>query len=165
MTSRSRARSFQARQAPLSSSRTMLPFKRLAAGCLVMFFQQFMVRSAMIYYAPTIFGQLGLSGNTTYLLATGVYGSVGTLSTLPAVFLINKVGRRCLLMCGALDMCISLVIVGSVIGTYGSDLTKHGRPGRYCVHKHLRYQLLILVRADCCRRKSSTWAPGPWRWL
>lgn len=79
----------------------------------------------MIYYAPTIFGQLGLSGNTTSLLATGVYGIVNTLSTLPAVFLIDKVGRRPLLMCGALGTFISLVIVGAIIGAYGSELTSH----------------------------------------
>jgi hypothetical protein len=43
---------------------TWARFKRLAIGCCVMFFQQFMGCNAMIYYAPTIFGQLGLDGNT-----------------------------------------------------------------------------------------------------
>jgi MFS family permease len=77
--------------------------------------------NAMIYYAPEIFAQLGLSGNTTSLLATGVYGIVNTLSTLPALVLIDKVGRRPLLMCGAIGTFISLVIVGGIIGAYGSD--------------------------------------------
>jgi hypothetical protein len=69
-------------------------FKRTAIGCCVMFFQQFIgcnvcsplhsspglaskltyTYQAIIYYAPTIFSQLGLSGKTTGLLATGVYG-------------------------------------------------------------------------------------------
>ncbi|GAB1205908.1 hypothetical protein APSETT445_004587 [Aspergillus pseudonomiae] len=44
---------------------TWARFKRLAIGCCVMFFQQFMGCNAMIYYAPTIFAQLGLDGNTT----------------------------------------------------------------------------------------------------
>ncbi|POR37840.1 Regulatory protein GAL4 [Tolypocladium paradoxum] len=85
----------------------------------------FMGCNAMIYYAPTIFGQLGLSGSTTSLLATGVYGIVNTLSTLPAVFLIDKVGRRPLLMCGALGTFVSLVTVGAIVGAHGSDLTSH----------------------------------------
>ncbi|OJA20529.1 hypothetical protein AZE42_01613 [Rhizopogon vesiculosus] len=51
-------------------------FKRLAIGSLTMFFQQFIGCTAIIYYAPTIFGQLGLNPNTTSLLATGVYGVV-----------------------------------------------------------------------------------------
>jgi hypothetical protein len=66
-----------------------LSFRRLAIGCCTMFFQQFMGCNAMIYYAPTIFGQLGLSGKTSSLLATGVYGIVNTLSILPALFLID----------------------------------------------------------------------------
>ncbi|THC88358.1 hypothetical protein EYZ11_012195 [Aspergillus tanneri] len=104
-------------------------FKRLAIGCCVMFFQQFMGCNAIIYYAPTIFAQLGLDGNTTSLLATGVYGIVNCLSTLPALFLIDKVGRRVLLMFGATGTCISLVIVGAIIGAYGTDLVNHTSAG------------------------------------
>ncbi|KAF9638172.1 putative d-xylose-proton symporter protein [Lasiodiplodia theobromae] len=104
-------------------------FKRLAVGCCVMFFQQFMGCNAIIYYAPTIFAQLGLSGKTTSLLATGVYGIVNTLSTLPALFLIDKVGRRPLLMCGAAGTFVSLVIVGGIIGGYGSALVEHKAAG------------------------------------
>lgn len=79
--------------------------------------------------APTIFAQLGLSGKTSSLLATGVYGIVNTLSTLPALFLIDKVGRRPLLMCGALGTFISLVIVGGIIGGFGSTLVSHKAAG------------------------------------
>ncbi|KAL3461871.1 general substrate transporter [Aspergillus heterothallicus] len=104
-------------------------FKRLAIGCCVMFFQQFMGCNAIIYYAPTIFGQLGLDGNTTSLLATGVYGIVNCLSTLPALFFIDKVGRRVLLMAGATGTCISLVIVGGIVGAYGSSLVEHKSAG------------------------------------
>ncbi|RHZ60145.1 hypothetical protein CDV55_103989 [Aspergillus turcosus] len=104
-------------------------FKRLAIGCAVMFFQQFMGCNAMIYYAPTIFGQLGLDGNTTSLLATGVYGIVNCLSTLPALFWIDKIGRRPLLMLGATGTCISLAIVGGIVGAYGSDLVNHKSAG------------------------------------
>ncbi|GIJ87310.1 hypothetical protein Asppvi_006216 [Aspergillus pseudoviridinutans] len=113
----------------LSFLTTWARFKRLAIGCSIMFFQQFMGCNAMIYYAPTIFGQLGLDGNTTSLLATGVYGIVNCLSTLPALFLIDKVGRRPLLMSGATGTCISLAIVGGIIGAYGSDLVNHKSAG------------------------------------
>ena len=108
---------------------TWSSFRRLSIGCCVMFFQQFMGCNAMIYYAPTIFSQLGLSGTTTSLLATGVYGIVNTLSTIPAVILIDKVGRRSLLMCGAMGTFISLVIVGAIIGAYGSSLVSHKTAG------------------------------------
>ncbi|KAJ9490406.1 hypothetical protein VN97_g2840 [Penicillium thymicola] len=104
-------------------------FRRLAIGCIVMFFQQFMGCNAMIYYAPTIFAQLGLDGNTTSLLATGVYGIVNCLSTLPALFFIDKVGRRPLLMAGAAGTCISLVIVGGILGGFGSSLVSNKSAG------------------------------------
>ncbi|KAI5460216.1 general substrate transporter [Mariannaea sp. PMI_226] len=104
-------------------------FKRVFIGCAIMFFQQFMGCNALIYYAPTMFKQLGLSGNTSGLLATGVYGIVNTLSTLPALFLIDKIGRRPLLMAGAAGTCISLAIVGGIVGGYGSSLVSHKSAG------------------------------------
>lgn len=104
-------------------------FRRLAIGCCVMFLQQFMGCNAIIYYAPTMFAQLGLYGKTAGLLATGVYGIVNTLSTLPALFLIDRVGRRPLLMCGAVGTFISLVVVGGIIGGYGDSLRTHKSAG------------------------------------
>jgi hypothetical protein len=50
---------------------------------------------------------------------------VNTLSTLPALFLIDKVGRRPLLMCGAFSTSVSLAVVGGIIGGYGSSLASH----------------------------------------
>ncbi|KAG4413657.1 hypothetical protein IFR04_013197 [Cadophora malorum] len=108
---------------------TFSRFKRLAIGCCVMFFQQFMGCNAMIYYAPTMFASLGLDGNTTSLLATGVYGIVNCLSTIPALLFIDRVGRRPLLMSGAAGTCISLVIVGAIIASYGSTLSDHKAAG------------------------------------
>lgn len=104
-------------------------FRRLAIGCLIGFFQQFMGCNALIYFAPTIFGQLGLTGGTTSLLATGVYGIVNTLSTLPALFLIDRVGRRPLLMYGAAGTFVSLVIVGAMLSAYGDSLPAHPAAG------------------------------------
>lgn len=86
-------------------------------------------RTAIIYYAPTIFGQLGLTGKTGDLLATAIYGIVNTLSTLPVLFLIDKLGRKPLLLCGAARTFISLVIIGGVIGGYGDTLKDHPAAG------------------------------------
>jgi len=104
-------------------------FFRLLIGSGTMFLQQFMGCNAIIYYAPTMFRQLGLSGKTSGLLATGVYGIINTLSTLPAVFFIDRVGRKPLMMCGAAGTFISLVIVGGIIGGYGDSLVNNKAAG------------------------------------
>jgi len=54
---------------------------------------------------------------------------VNTLSTLPALFLIDRIGRRPLLLSGAAGTFISLVIVGAVIGAYGDTLKDHPAAG------------------------------------
>ena len=51
-------------------------FYRVAIGTLTMFFQQWTGVNAILYYAPTIFQELGLTGSTNSLLATGVVGIV-----------------------------------------------------------------------------------------
>jgi MFS family permease len=78
-----------------------------------------------------MFSQLGLSGKTSGLLATGVYGIVNTLSTLPALFLIDRVGRRPLLMCGAVGCAISLAVVGGIIGGFGEEGLRYNKAAGY----------------------------------
>lgn len=54
--------------------KTMPMFRRVIVSTVTMFFQQWTGINAVLYYAPSIFGALGLSSNTISLLATGVVG-------------------------------------------------------------------------------------------
>jgi len=56
-------------------------FKRVIISVLTMLFQQWTGINAILYYAPTIFGDLGLSSNSVSLLATGVVGIAMFLAT------------------------------------------------------------------------------------
>jgi MFS family permease len=56
-------------------------FKRVVIATLTMFFQQWTGINAILYYAPTIFGGLGLSSTSITLLATGVVGIVMFIAT------------------------------------------------------------------------------------
>ncbi|KAF2103767.1 MFS transporter [Rhizodiscina lignyota] len=57
--------------------------------------QQWTGTNAINYYAPTIFTDLGVTGNANSLLATGVYGIVKMSScALFIVFLADTLGRR-----------------------------------------------------------------------
>lgn len=54
---------------------------------------------------------------------------MNTLSTIPALILIDRIGRRKLLMFGAIGTMVSLVIVGGIIGGYGSSLISNKAAG------------------------------------
>jgi hypothetical protein len=75
-------------------------FKRVVVATVTMFFQQWTGINAVLYYAPTIFKQLGLAETTTSLLATGVVGIVMFLATIPAVLWIDRLGRKPVLTIG-----------------------------------------------------------------
>jgi MFS family permease len=79
-----------------------------------MFFQQWTGINAILYYAPTIFSDLGLTGNTISLLATGVVGIVMFIATFPTLLYIDKVGRRSVLTVGAIGMATCHIIVAVI---------------------------------------------------
>ncbi|KAG7450803.1 general substrate transporter [Guyanagaster necrorhizus] len=84
---------------------------RVAVGSLTMFFQQWTGVNAILYYAPSIFESLGLTGNTTSLLATGVVGIAMFLATIPAVLFIDQLGRKPVLVSGAFLMAACHIVV------------------------------------------------------
>ncbi|ETI27832.1 hypothetical protein G647_00281 [Cladophialophora carrionii CBS 160.54] len=82
--------------------------------------------NAINYYSPTVFKSIGITGTNTSLLTTGIFGVIKTVVTLFWLFfLIDKLGRRALLMYGA--------VAGSVcmwyIGGYIAVANPAGNPG------------------------------------
>ncbi|KAL3481356.1 general substrate transporter [Aspergillus californicus] len=100
-------------------------FKRVATAWLVMFFQQWSGIDAIIYYASNVFEDLGLTGGTTALLATGVTGVIFFVSTIPAMFLIDKVGRKPMLIVGSIAMWIFMVIPAIIVAKFRHDWPSH----------------------------------------
>ncbi|EIM23001.1 sugar transporter [Wallemia mellicola] len=98
--------------------------KRLFCGAYTMFSQQFIGVNAIIYYAPTVLGQAGLQGNSTTMIGTGVYGVVNFVATIPVVLIVDKIGRRPLLIIGAAGCLISHIIVASLLAGYDDSLPK-----------------------------------------
>lgn len=75
-------------------------------------FQQVTGINTIIYYAPTIFEMAGVHSATVSILATVGVGMVNVLMTIVAIRLIDKVGRRPLLLTGTFGMVISLGVLG-----------------------------------------------------
>jgi len=80
-----------------------------------MFFQQWTGINAVLYYAPTIFHQLGLSDTTVGLLATGVVGIAMFIATIPSVLWIDRVGRKPVLAIGALGMASCHFVIAVIV--------------------------------------------------
>lgn len=77
--------------------------------------------NAVLYYAPTIFSSLGQTSNTVNLLSTGVVGIVMFIATLPAVFWVDRVGRKPILIAGAIGMALCHFIIAGIVATNMHD--------------------------------------------
>ncbi|MFF2809093.1 sugar porter family MFS transporter [Streptomyces sp. NPDC058000] len=79
-------------------------------GMLLVFFQNVVGINAIIYYAPTLLTDIGF-GDTGAIIATMGVGALNMLMTLPAMKLIDRRGRKPLLLWGALGMCAAMVLL------------------------------------------------------
>ncbi len=85
--------------------------------------------NAVLYYAPSIFAALGTSSNTTSLLATGVVGVAMFLATIPAVLYIDKLGRKPVMITGAIGMGICHTIIAILFGINVHQWATHKAAG------------------------------------
>lgn len=77
------------------------------------FLQQLSGINAVIYYAPEIFNHAGFDSANTQMLATVGVGTVNLLTTVLAMFLIDRVGRRPLLVVGFLGTAATMLIIAA----------------------------------------------------
>lgn len=80
----------------------------LFLGIMLGFLQQVTGINTIIYYAPTIFQMAGFESASSSIFATIGVGIVNVLSTVFAVYFLDKVGRRPLLLWGLVGMGLSL---------------------------------------------------------
>ncbi|KNZ81887.1 Quinate permease [Termitomyces sp. J132] len=99
-------------------------FYRVAVGSLTMFFQQWTGVNAILYYAPSIFKALSLTGNTISLLATGVVGIAMFLATIPAVLWVDQLGRKPVLISGAFLMGTCHIIIAVIVGIFHNSFPR-----------------------------------------
>lgn len=95
--------------------KTRSMFKRVVVATVTMFFQQWSGINAVLYYAPSIFKQLGMGSTETSLLATGVVGIVMFVATIPSVLWIDRVGRKPVLAIGAIGMATCHIIIAILV--------------------------------------------------
>ncbi|KAJ6513054.1 general substrate transporter [Mycena sanguinolenta] len=101
----------------------MFESRTIALRCLipslVMFFQQWTGTNAINYFSPQIFASLGISGTTSGLLATGVYGVVKVISVaLVLFFAVESLGRKKCLIIGGLGQGFMMLWLGGYTGLH-----------------------------------------------
>lgn len=84
--------------------------KAVLIGAAIAILGQFMGVNAVLYYGPTIFEQSGVSGGDA-LFYQVLVGAVNVLTTLIALYIIDKVGRKKLVYFGVTGMIITLVLI------------------------------------------------------
>lgn len=86
--------------------------KAVIIGCAIAMLGQFMGVNAVLYYGPTIFEQAGLSSGDS-MFSQVLVGAVNFLTTIIAVFIIDKVGRKKLIYYGVSGMILCLLMIGA----------------------------------------------------
>lgn len=84
--------------------------KPLMLAVLFALFNQVSGINAIIYYAPRIFEMAGLGKESALLSSAGI-GLVNLLSTFVGLALIDKYGRRTLMIVGSIGLIVSLALV------------------------------------------------------
>ena len=95
----------------------------MVIGVALAVFQQITGINTIIYYAPTLLSSAGL-GNSAALLANVVNGAVNVAMTIVAIRLLDRVGRRPLLLGGTTGMAAGMIVVALTFAIGGSQL--HG---------------------------------------
>ncbi|KAJ3397953.1 hypothetical protein HDU92_000054 [Lobulomyces angularis] len=122
---------------------------RVLIGVTLQFFQQWTGINVILYYASDLFTAMGFPYETASKSLNIVNSFVNVVGTLPGMYLIERIGRRKLLIFGGLGMSLSHYLVCLFIG-----LSKTGNASL-----NLGALIFVYVFILCF---SSTWGPVVW---
>ena len=119
--------------------------KRLITGCLLQSLQQLTGVNFIFYYGTSFFKNSGINNSFTVSVITSV---VNVCSTFPGLYLVEKWGRRPLLLFGAVGMFVCQYIV-AIVGT--------ADPSSQAANKVLIAFVCVYIYFF-----ASTWGPVAW---
>ncbi|ORY30180.1 arabinose-proton symporter [Naematelia encephala] len=126
-------------------------FRRTIIGIGLQFFQQFIGVNAIVYYSPTLFGTLGYNYETQ-LTYSGITNVMQLAGVTPTFFLMDRLGRRPLLLCGSVICFACHMIIGSVTAAYYKDWPSHPAGAKLGVAMLMIFMFSFGV----------SWCPIPW---
>ncbi|KAJ4773124.1 Sugar transport protein 8 [Rhynchospora pubera] len=126
---------------------------QLVIAIAMQVFQQFTGINAIMFYAPVLFQTVGFK-NDASLMSSAIVGGINVASTVVSVVLVDKLGRKPLL----LEACIQMFITQTAIG--------------YILMEHLKTtgdlpksNAVWVVVLVCLYVMSFAWSWGPLGWL
>ncbi|KAJ1797349.1 hypothetical protein LPJ59_003200 [Coemansia sp. RSA 2399] len=90
--------------------------RRVILGVVIQALQQLTGINVIMYFAPSLFEQSGLTGNNASLLAQGVNGVINMLATIPAILYIDRWGRRKTVIIGSIGCAITYFVQAVATG-------------------------------------------------
>jgi len=94
-------------------------------GCMTQVWQQLVGGNVMMYYVVYVFLQAGLTGNAN-LLASSIQYIIFVAMNVPAMFMIDRWGRRNMLICGSILMGFFTFLAGGILAQHGYPVSSVG---------------------------------------
>ncbi|GAB5587953.1 hypothetical protein Unana1_02853 [Umbelopsis nana] len=138
----------------------------LWVGCSIAIFQQLTGANVIMYYATLMFEQAGLQSSAS-LLANGIDYALMVLFCIPAMFIVDRVGRRQLMITGTIAMGVGFVLMAGIYGGVGHtvwdpvNLTHAVDMGG---NKGADYAVIVIIFLFVCFY-AITWAPCAWIYI
>lgn len=99
--------------------------KPIFLAAAIAMFNQLSGINALMYYAPQIFKMAG-AGSESALLQTVAVGGMNLILTMLALSVIDRFGRRKLMLVGSIGYIVSLGMTAWAFYTYGTEFTTFG---------------------------------------
>lgn len=123
-------------------------------GISVAFISQFTGINIILYYASSLWSAVGFSQSLSFAVPIGTT-TIGILMTVVGMMVIDRIGRKKLLLIGSIGMAISLWITGLIF--FNAEQTSTG----LVLNTNLAWLVLISAHVFyiffCC-----TWGPAVW---
>jgi len=126
---------------------------QLVIAIFMQIFQQFTGINAIMFYAPVLFQTMGFK-NDGSLLSAVITGGVNVLSTVVSIVLVDKVGRKALLLEACGQMLLTQTAIGVILQMYMKNNNN--------LSPSLAITVVVLV---CLYVMSFAWSWGPLGWL
>ncbi|XP_054754532.2 solute carrier family 2, facilitated glucose transporter member 8-like [Lytechinus pictus] len=125
-------------------------YKPLLISLVLMFVQQFSGINAVMFYTVSIFQSAAPSINAN--VATVIVGAVQVVFTCVAALLMDKLGRKTLLIVGAVGLAVSSTVFGLYYQITGDDVEKQHKLSAVSLCSIIVYIISF----------SLAWGPIPW---